>query len=1001
MFQQLVIMGNITEKLTLTLIALDYEGIPNLITDTNEPLKGHKDFVFNRTRKKLDIDATYFIQDTPVIYFKYFDKKDEQQISSLHQKAWNIGLTPLLFVALEDEIRIYSCFVAPTLKDGVISSDEALIASSKASDVKDIYADLKAFSRVEIDTGNFWGQYPKEFSNASRINTCLLEDLKELNIELQGTKLAFEYIHNLIARTVFVLYLENRGLLNTDFYSKYNKKFITFADVLTSKAKAFELFTDIGNHFGKDLLPPSDKEKKAVTLKHLTIIKDALLAGSNKSPDNNFWAYSFEAISVEHICSIFEEFLYLELKGKDVSSSTPPALAKMMLNEVLPYERSVSFSQILDPACGTSIFLVESFQRLIESWMLTHKTEPTFNDLFCLLEDCIFGYDYNPEALKFTAFCLFLAMIDYIKEINFDDPVNCDTIIGNNLATSDFFDQNSVLHKNKYDIIIGNPPWQSNYGDLAKDYLKKSGHPVGDKQISQLFLWQASDLVKPDGNICILMPSKGLLYNFNPKNMEFREKFFKSFNVKKIINLSLFSNLLFDNSKFPASIIVFKLENENNPSRGMTYYTPKPSNKCWEFSTLVTDPSNVKRLPKKQVLDNPTIWKTAFVGSGRDYLLVNHLDKNFPKIDYICEDREWKYGEGFQLGGGDKNVNDDMAKMLNIPAKSIFPFYVNKEDLEVLGKNTFHRPRDFDLYKAPHTIVRGGQIFAAYIDYDAVFTHAVMSFSSTNSDDGDLLKLLAAYLNSSLVLYYLFLTSSTWCIERTDIHLAEYRTLPFTIPSDKTVFSNILTTYDQLSKLVAEDTKNFQKNQEFVELKDKLDNHIFDMFDLDSDQRQLILDITKYSINYFQDYSKSSKSKSIPDCTRRPDSYILEEYAKLFSNKLNRHLSRHNYKIVTTIYLSDSPLEVMTFALAPKDTKQKDIKVINSNDEYLNIIKKLDNMVLKQTGDSLFTTKNLRIFEGSKFHLIKPSEIRFWAKSMALNDSDKSIKEILKGFGKK
>jgi hypothetical protein len=990
-------MANNMEKLRQVLETLDYLEAPGFISDTSADKQSYRYFLYTYIQKRIDVDAIYFIDDVPMIYFKYFSDVSEQQISSVHSKIWNQGIAPIFFAVLPDEIRVYSTYLAPVLKKDTGSAEVALIKSIKNPvDYKFIQKELRDFSRLEVDAGYVWRAYAKEFSNDERINQVLLHNLKELRITLEAAGLNYEYIHSLIGRTILMLYLEERGILNSDYYQAIDKDYRTYVDLLNSKTKLYKAYTELTEYFGTDLFPISAEEKKAVSTKHLNILKSIL-----SSVDNNwyFWAFSFKFIPVELICSIYEEFLYIEEKGKEIASYAPPALARIMLNQILTCPARDINIKVLDPACGSSIFLVEAYKRIIESWMMQNPDkDPDFATLHKFIQNSIFGFDYKLEALRFTVFSLYLKMLDYIDNIDLNVSPQLPSIIGKNLIESDFFGLKSPLHKNKYDLIIGNPPWQSNYGEKAKDYLKATKYPVGDKQISQVFLWHAADLVSENGVICMLMPSKGLLYNFNPKNIEFREKFFKSFDIKKIINLSLFSNLLFENSKFPASIIVYGLDTDTSKKKSTIYYAPKPSNKSWEFSTLVVDPSDVKKLPRQQILKNQYIWKIAFVGTGRDFMLVNHLDKNFAKIDYFCEDMEWKYGEGFQLGGGDRNVNKDMAAMVYIPAKSIYPFYVDRSELEKLGKDTFHRPRDFSLYKAPHTLVRGGQIYAAYIDYDAVFTHAVMSFASEKAEDADALKLLAAYLNSSMVLYYLFLTSSTWCIERTDIHLAEYRTLPFCLPSNKPLMQQILDDYERLSEFVGKNLNNYQSQDKYHELKLKLDNSIFDIFGLDEEQRQIIIDANTYSINYFQDYSKSVKSKSIPDAILKPTSESLKNYADKFCKIINRHIAAHKYKITAKVYAGDAPLDVMSFTLMPDQKNVTDISVIKSSDEQRKLLKKLDQIVLKQTSESLYITKNLRVFEGETFHLVKPAEKRFWTDTMAFNDADKNVREILKGF---
>ena len=58
-------------------------------------------------------------------------------------------------------------------------------------------------------------------------------------------------------------------------------------------------------------------------------------------------------------------------------------------------------------------------------------------------------------------------------------------MIGANLFVENFFDPEPSLefNKNKFDIIIGNPPWErSSEDDLILNYCKSKGKTIGDKQ---------------------------------------------------------------------------------------------------------------------------------------------------------------------------------------------------------------------------------------------------------------------------------------------------------------------------------------------------------------------------------------------------------------------------------------------------------------------------------------------------------------------------------------
>jgi hypothetical protein len=78
--------------------------------------------------------------------------------------------------------------------------------------------------------------------------------------------------------------------------------------------------------------------------------------------------YSFRDLPVELISNIYQLFV------KDAASSiyTPPALVRLMLEETLSWDRidrlMAGDGVILDPACGSGVFLVEAYKRLVLHW---------------------------------------------------------------------------------------------------------------------------------------------------------------------------------------------------------------------------------------------------------------------------------------------------------------------------------------------------------------------------------------------------------------------------------------------------------------------------------------------------------------------------------------------------------------------------------------------------------------------------------------------------------
>ena len=100
--------------------------------------------------------------------------------------------------------------------------------------------------------------------------------------------------------------------------------------------------------------------------------------------------YDFNLLPIEFISRLYERFV-TSVTGKQKSTGayyTPPHLARLLIDELLPFNKSIDFEnfKILDPSCGSGIFLVLAYKRLITLWMLKkHKQliegEEAINDI--------------------------------------------------------------------------------------------------------------------------------------------------------------------------------------------------------------------------------------------------------------------------------------------------------------------------------------------------------------------------------------------------------------------------------------------------------------------------------------------------------------------------------------------------------------------------------------------------------------------------------------------
>jgi type I restriction-modification system DNA methylase subunit len=84
--------------------------------------------------------------------------------------------------------------------------------------------------------------------------------------------------------------------------------------------------------------------------------------------------YSFEHIPVELISNFYEEFIpqtteTIEKNRKNTGAVyTPSFLVNLLIDECLPLDNLDENVKLIDPTCGSGIFLVTAYKRLVQRW---------------------------------------------------------------------------------------------------------------------------------------------------------------------------------------------------------------------------------------------------------------------------------------------------------------------------------------------------------------------------------------------------------------------------------------------------------------------------------------------------------------------------------------------------------------------------------------------------------------------------------------------------------
>lgn len=1002
--------------------------------------------------KEFDIDKVYFCTNdensSPAVFLKEvnsFDITSLKQIAEIQKKIWNYKKVLFLYVYTETEIRIYNCAEKPVPKqsdeDKYKIELEALELKRAETSDKESFSELvQLFSSIAIDTGIIWSlekasSVRNKIKLQRRVDKFLIESLVKTAQELQKQNLSIDLINKIMMRSLFLLYLEDRGATESNFYSQFKTSSKSYFDILEDVDATYNLYEKLANRFNGSLFTLSDNEVK-LTQGQLQLIKKCFISGNDGSNQATLFPkwrlFNFKIIPIELLSEIYENFLAKinPNKKKDTGTFyTPPSLVELVLNDKLPVgKQQTNYNiKVLDPACGSGIFLVESFKRLVKRYENSHGKKLTdFEKLKELLTSNVFGFEYQSQAIKVAAFSLYLALLDNLnpKTIWQDEQNKFPALIydpndpslksqGSNLFRRDTIENIGEIDNLEFDLIVGNPPFGTkNLLSTIRNYCDKEGFA---KEMVLPFMHKAIRFA-PHGEIALIFNTK-VLTNTGSTYQKFRKWLFNDNYVEKVYNFSIlrkapknFGGQLFGGATGPISIIYYQKDQPLNPSNRIVYYAPKTYVKSNVLEGVTIDSTDVKYLPREECQKPDTkIWKVAMWGGMRDWELVKQLsNKNkYNDIKSFNKRNGIESGVGFQL----LTKKDDRPKITNelwhypyVSAQSLHRYFTSKNNtanikfsiktpkaisfyLDYYSVNSIHqidkldafrRLGDIKAYKHPHVLVKKGlennSTCASLVTYKCVFRDGVYGFYIKDVNNTDSLKILLAFLNSKLASYFLFLTISSYGIEREQIMKREFLSLPISQNIENDLLTKIVAEIDQIAA-----------NSFFRNVNDEtINNLVNESLQLNKNDKYLIHDTINYSIDLFH---KGKKSRALrPVCD-------VKYYASLFCDELNNFLQSQEMFANAVIYdiAQYSPL------MAIKVVFEGDEKDIFESDEHLiDELKQIDKSLWEQKSENIYFRKKLNYkLSDDTYFIVRPNQMRFWTKSMAMEDASELILEIL------
>lgn len=940
---------------------LGYRDTSGFVHGTARTEVGARDFVWRDLRDKCQVDAAYFRGAVPLVAFVDADSPDD--IGSAHGRLWNFGRVPVLIASTPREVTAVSCVMPPTADP----SDNGSVLDSARLD-QPLQSVLQEFTRFNVERGRLATAHPKQFDRRLRVDYQLLDNLKRLRINLIRNKLDETYAEQVIGRSIFIRYLEDGGILSQEHMLELGA-YPSFIQTLRAGPSAVaDLFAALSQHFNGDVFALS--EGAYLPPQAINDLYHFFSGTDLGTGQQALWPYDFNIIPPDLISSIYEQLLE-EKQRQDAVYYTPRHLVDLVLDELVPWQGNMTEPTILDPACGSGIFLAEAFRRFVYQHTVANGRSPSFENLSRLLKRCIFGVDISPAAISVSAFSLYLALLEHVDPPTAWREARLPVLVGSNLIAADFFEDHPLANR-RFDLVVGNPPWRSSLTQAATDYVSehKADSELPDKQIALAFMWRAVDLTEVGGAVGLVLPAKSLLYNRSLPAEASRRHIFNDYKIETVIDLSPLRRETFGAAISPASIVIARGYRDDNDLSNIVHVAPRRTPLAEAIDGIVVSQDNIRQVSLAVAGTSTVAWKTYLWGDQADLDLVTRLRETFPNLEAVARKNEWTIGQGFQVRGGDRNDASALFGMLLLDTSSVAAMRLSSVPTKTVTDDIMHRPRNPQIYRAPHVIMRKGfRRFPAsvFLDFDTAFTDGLFALSGTPSDAEEL-RVISGLLNSSVAHYWLFMTSSSWGVEREQIQLNEYLSLPIP-PVTGVARQEIL--------YVVEAAFGGRSTED--ELRKTLDSAVFRAYGITPGEEDLVRDGLEVRLDEYRSGPRSAAYEL-------PSPEDFDAYCEIIASHLN---SMESISWNAEFIERSSGFAVVACRAG--------ISLSEYNFDFsIDRLLSMANAPLNEwLSPAAVMQPSVIVVEGTSVYLVKPDERRCWTRSGARSDAGEVLNAVL------
>lgn len=867
---------------------------------------------------------------------------DDQAFAELHKRLWSWGGVPLVYRAAPGYIQLFRC----AHEADFISSDGRLVCKP----IKTLELSAKISYEVwwdaaRIQNGTLWDDHEASIQLLSAQKSAhrrLMEGVRALSDMPAGrTLLNPELRRRLLILSLLIAYLEERSVLQSDDFANALSGATRFLDVLQDGSALVSLLRVLEDRFNGHIFALKDEERELLINSEELCRYAQLIDGYTDSNGQlNFWRlYSFRDLPVELISNIYQLFV------TDTASSiyTPSALVRLMLEEVLSWERldqlMAGDGVILDPSCGSGVFLVEAYKRLVLHWRARNGwRRPSVEDLRLLLQR-VHGIDIEEGAIELAAFSLCLSLCEALEPEDIRASIKLfPKLAGNTLHLSCFFDaKKKGLVTSQIAVIVGNPPFASKLSTESAvqsyDAYTKAFGKLADKQLAYLFLHNAMEMLSEGGVLAMVEPA-GFLYNQHA--LSFRRNFFSRWKVREIFDFVSVRGIFKKGNADPKIVVVVAEANKPTPENRLLHAVFRRNGRARAEQGFDIDYYDLHWLGNQVAMQSRDVWRANLLGGSRVHSLVERL-REFPTLGEFAEQKKgWNFGEGYF--GGQKNSSENVGHLVGmqlLPTDALDANGIDETKIGVVSNASVKDPKSAQRFTPPLLLIKEHENL-----YNDLWTGEYLAYKneivgfSAPYEDLHHLRAISAWLDKEITVlraYVVGISSRLITQRATAIFSVDILSIPFPEDGNLDLSAN--------ERIIAEDVVEYQRD--FIRL-------------------------------------GANSALMLPASSEH-----LESFDSIFTAQINTVYPRNPIRALDLHHWSGAICKAFVFGDGIVDWSDAD-----------KLQDKLDILLREHRGASLSITRIARVYDQSFLFLLKPDSHRFWTRSIALRDADDVLADL-------